>query len=340
MTSPSIEIIGGGLAGLSLGIALRRAEVPVRLHEAGDYPRHRVCGEFIAGLAPTTVARLALEDILSDALQLDEVAWRIGAHLPRFQRLPQPALGISRHTLDARLAERFVALGGKLMTRSRVTDQRVLPGRIFATGRRPSPEPKCLGLKMHVHRLELVRPLEMHLGAQCYVGLSQLTGGVVNVCGLFRRRPLRATGGKLLLGYLRAAGLDELAMRLKNAAPDPESFCAVAALGFDRRVVSGDAVALGDAGAAIPPFTGNGMAMALQSAELAIDPLVAFAGGTMSWPEAGHAIQRALREKFRVRLASADALHPFLLRPRRQRCLSWLGRTRLLPFGPLYAALH
>ena len=56
---PSIEIVGGGLAGLSLGVALRREGVPVTLFEAGDYPRHRVCGEFIAGLAETTANRRA-----------------------------------------------------------------------------------------------------------------------------------------------------------------------------------------------------------------------------------------------------------------------------------------
>ena len=39
-----ITIAGGGLAGLSLGVALRRADVPVVLHEAGRYPRHRATG--------------------------------------------------------------------------------------------------------------------------------------------------------------------------------------------------------------------------------------------------------------------------------------------------------
>ena len=56
-----VEIVGGGLAGLSLGLALRRAGVPVTLHEAGEYPRHRVCGEFIAGLDERTRARLGLD---------------------------------------------------------------------------------------------------------------------------------------------------------------------------------------------------------------------------------------------------------------------------------------
>src|SRR3954469_12996095 len=79
MTAPHpVEIIGGGLAGLSLGLALRRQGVPVVLHEAGDYPRHRVCGEFITGLADATIDRLGLRPALADALRHHEVAWTIG----------------------------------------------------------------------------------------------------------------------------------------------------------------------------------------------------------------------------------------------------------------------
>jgi len=50
----SVEVVGGGLAGLSLGLALRRRGVPVTVWEAGHYPRHRVCGEFITGLDRAT----------------------------------------------------------------------------------------------------------------------------------------------------------------------------------------------------------------------------------------------------------------------------------------------
>src|SRR5580693_8216081 len=44
-----ITIVGGGLAGLALGIGLRQRDVPATIWEAGHYPRHRVCGEFISG---------------------------------------------------------------------------------------------------------------------------------------------------------------------------------------------------------------------------------------------------------------------------------------------------
>lgn len=339
--TPPIEIVGGGLAGLSLGLALRRHDVSVTLLEAGHYPRHRVCGEFIAGLDATTIARLGLAPFLEDALHHREVAWFLNdtERPARLQNLPSPALGLSRHTLDARLAAAFVAAGGELRIDTRAADLAPRAGRVFATGRRRGRSP-WIGLKIHARGLVLSRDLELHLGAQAYVGLARVETGAVNVCGLFRRRALCAKGSNLLLGYLQAAGLGTLAARLAAATLNPESFCAVAAVSFDGRVPADDRVCLGDACAMIPPFTGNGMAMAFQSAALALDPLLAFARGNQPWTETARVIKTAFRRRFRLRLATADALHPFLLTPPRQRVLRTLNRARLLPLRPLYAALH
>ena len=62
-----ITIIGGGLAGLTLGIGLRQLGVPVTIWEAGRYPRHRVCGEFISGRGLETLLRLGLRELLARA---------------------------------------------------------------------------------------------------------------------------------------------------------------------------------------------------------------------------------------------------------------------------------
>lgn len=339
MTPHPIEIIGGGLAGLSLGLALRRHDIPVLVHEAGDYPRHRVCGEFITGLASSTIERLGLEPALRDALHHREVAWTIGDGKPRVQRLREPALGLSRHTLDARLADLFVASGGRLQRRSRVEVSSDRPGVVIATGRRRAAQPVWIGLKAHFSALPLTRELEMHSGDQGYLGLARVAEGV-NVCGLFRRRPLARRGSGLLLAYVRAAGLVSLAERLAAATCDENSFCAVAALDFTLRAPDRTGIFLGDAGAAIPPFTGNGMAMAFQGAELALAPLLAYSRGESAWPAACTTVARASRRRFRLRLASARVLHPFLLQPRAQRWFRTLSRARLVPFGSLHAALH
>lgn len=334
-----IEIIGGGLAGLSLGLALRHAGVPVSLCEAGSYPRHRVCGEFITGLSAGTIGRLGLERVLRDALLHHEVAWFIGERMIRTQRLPSPARALSRHTLDARLAAAFAGAGGQLKTQVRVGAKDARPGLVFATGRRRAASP-WLGLKIHARRLPLHRDLELHLGADAYIGLTRVEDGRVNLCGLFRRRELSAPGPALILAYLRAANLTALADRLAGADFDAESFSAVAAVAFDRQVPPSDHVTLGDACAMIPPFTGNGMAMAFQSAELALGPLLDYARDTAGWPDTSRAIADALRKHFRLRLAAADLIHPFLLQPPRQRWLTGLARARLLPLRPFYSVLH
>jgi len=335
----SIEIVGGGLAGLALGTALCRAGVPTTVVEAGEYPRHRVCGEFITGLRSSTIARLGLAPILAGALHHREIAWFMRDQPARVQRLPSPALGLSRFALDARLAAAFVAAGGTLHTHTRLTDTAAPAGRVFATGRRRS-RSTWLGLKIHARNLVVARELELHLGDQGYVGLSRIEGGEVNICGLFRRRELCGKGPDLILGYLQAAGLSALAQRLASAPLDPASFCAVAAVGFDRRVARTDRVQVGDTCAMIPPFTGNGMAMAFQSAEAVLDPLLAYARGQLTWATCSRACDRQLRRCFRLRLASAAVLHPYFLQPRRQQWLASLSRARLLPVRPLYALLH
>lgn len=341
MTHP-IEIVGGGLAGLALGLALRRAAVPVVLHEAGAYPRHRVCGEFIAGLDHATVQALGLEAFLRDALPQSEAAWFVREERVYHSTLPQPALGISRYVLDAALADAFRDAGGDLRCHSRVDARAAPPGRVFASGRSRRPS-QWLGLKVHATNLHLVADLELHLGDRAYVGLARVDSGTTNVCGLFRLRAQLSAGQPrqtILRRYLRAAGLHELAARLDAARLDPDSACAVAALQYVSRVSPPDRLCIGDACAMIPPYTGNGMAMAFQSAAIALAPLLAFSRGESSWSETCRETNRRLRGRFGVRLVSANLVHPMLWHPGQQRWIAGLARAGLLPFRPLYSLLH
>ena len=186
-----IEIVGGGLAGLAAGLALRREGVPVTIFELGDYPRHRVCGEFISGLDEATARSLGLREFLSDAHPHSSVTYHLRDRALRPFRLPAPALGISRHTLDTRIAAAFVAEGGDLRTHTREPEADTPEGRVFAAGRSRK-GPFWVGLKVHVRQLELATDFEIHLGERAYVGLSRIETGDVNVCGIFA--PARRQG--------------------------------------------------------------------------------------------------------------------------------------------------
>src|SRR6478672_9182700 len=98
-----ITISGGGLAGLSLAAALRLHKVPVTVREAGTYPRHRVCGEFISGVSEETLQALGIADLFADAHRHRSLAWYEGARLIHQDQFNDPALGISRYLLDERL---------------------------------------------------------------------------------------------------------------------------------------------------------------------------------------------------------------------------------------------
>ena len=336
-----VEIAGGGLAGLSLGLALQRRGIPVTLFEAGDYPRHRVCGEFITGLDTRTTETLGLSEVLGDARRHTTTAWFHQGHPAGVTVLPKPALGLSRHLLDQRLVHAFRSAGGEVRTRTRVPLDPITPGRVIAAGRDRG-RSSWIGLKIHVASMPLAADLELHLGDGAYVGACGIEDSQVNVCGLFRTRAgLEPSPASSILGtYLRSAGLGELADRVEAAQPDLASASAVAALTFTAPVDHPGRLAIGDAYALIPPFTGHGMAIAFTSAAIALDPLEAWSRGQLDWDAATRLTQRRLRRRLRVRFTVARQLHRFLWQGPNQRWLVGAFRARLLPFRLLYRLLH
>ncbi|MEX2381256.1 MAG: NAD-binding protein [Opitutales bacterium] len=335
-----ITIIGGGIAGLSLGIALRRGGVPVTLHEAGHYPRHRVCGEFISGVSRSTLERLGITMHLTDSVTNRSTGWFHRDRKILSYSLGSPALGISRYRLDQRMAAHFSRIGGSLHTGQRMSGETGGVSCVWAAGRTPA-KSEWLGLKMHLLNCPIEEDLEMHLGDGAYVGLSRIEDGRVNVCGLFRRRVGIATAKEeILFRYLKATGLPALEKKLRESSPVEESATATAGFDFHRRVPAPGEIRLGDAYAAIPPFSGNGMSMALESAEAACDPLLDYARREISWEEACRETKRSLIRRFRTRLATANLLHPFLTGRRSQFVLVLLQRCRLLPIGSLSRMLR
>jgi flavin-dependent dehydrogenase len=321
-----ITIVGGGLAGLTLGIGLQQRKIPVTVVEAGNYPRHRVCGEFISGRGQQSLARLGLQEslILAGAVPAQNAAFFTATRATAPRELPAHALCLSRLTLDQLLADKFQRLGGKLITGRRWRENEFTEGVVRASGRRLQSQPngpRWFGLKVHARKVSLCADLEMHFSSRGYVGLCKIAGGKVNVCGLFQldhRNPKPVDAQALLRG--RPGSI--LSRRLADADLDESSVCATAGLSLQAgRATAYPEICVGDAITMIPPLTGNGMSMAFESAELAMQPLASWSRGEISWSMAKDMIARACDMRFAGRLAWASRLQPFLLSPGWQNTL-------------------
>ena len=314
----TITIVGGGLAGLFLGILLRRRGLPVTILEAGDYPRHKVCGEFISGEGISLLSRLGMESALrSKGLLCAETIqfFMEGSRSPRVL-LPKSSWCISRWTLDATMAEEFRLLGGVIKTGNRDRQKELGEGWVNAGGRRRAPGKKTrwLGVKFHLASMPLKADLEMHFQDGAYVGVCRIEEGRVNVCALVPRIILPASFGGDPVRAIADVFVSSLRARMLGKEIVPGSLATVAGLDY-LSSANGDqtGVFLGDAHGLIPPITGNGMSLALESAALAATPLEAWARGHIEWEGVCREVRLRMQSRFSRRLFYARWLQRILL---------------------------
>jgi flavin-dependent dehydrogenase len=235
--------------------------------------------------------------------------------------------------MDERLRIHLEGLGGEVIPRSRMPCE-PRAGRVWTAGRRLTKESGWLGLKAHFMGLEMEEGLEMHLGDGGYVGLTPVEDGRVNVCGLFKQRSdLRGKGSERLRAYLEACGLSALSARLGEAEADESSVTGVTGIAFGDQRQEEELLCLGDAERMTPPFTGNGMSMAFEAAECALESLVNYSNNRSNWSATRAEIRARLSRRFDRRLAVAKGMHQMLLKTPGRELLTAAARPGLLPFA-------
>ncbi len=297
-------VIGAGPAGSSAAAALAAAGWSVALIERADLPRHKVCGEFLSPEAQSTLRALGLYDELvmlaPRPLTGVTLTSRRGATLE--MNMPGAAWGLSRFAMDSALAHAAAARGANLLTGTTVTrvahdergatlmlrrsdGERHLRVRavLMAGGRQSvaslppaaSARPRkqlFVGLKSHVADLTMPDRVELFLFAGGYVGINPVETGAANVCLLVKYDEF-ARAGRSAEGMFAAIVRQNpaFAQRMHEARLLADTLCTVAAVDTDRPSAPWVEMAcLGDTATMIPPLCGDGMAMALRSAELCV----------------------------------------------------------------------
>lgn len=339
-----VLVVGGGLAGAATALRLARAGATVTLLERdAAVGRTKVCGEFLSAGALAQLDALGVDAAAMGALPLETVRLTARGRTATV-RLPFRAASLSRAALDAALLDQATHAGASIVHGANVrrlqdsdgwqattTDGRVFAGRrlVIASGKhdlsgrphRRGLHDTLVGLKLHAAvdaalATHLGRAVELVFAPELYCGLQPVEGGRVNVCLLVERSRLKAAS---IAGVLEAIGHASPRAKAVLAAVERPDPVAIAALpyGFVRRSSEGP-FHVGDQAAVIPSFAGEGMAIALLSANMAADAILAGADAD--------AMQGALARRVGGRVRRAALLSRLAVRPVTQSLAVTAGR--------------
>ena len=251
-------------------LAARREGAPVRIFEKSDFPRHKVCGEFLSpgilpllGRAGCEAAFLQLRPAV-----LREMRLHFGTRVVR-SSLPEPAHGLSRYELDRLLLQHAVAAGARVLREQWAAGAGDGASVIVAAGRRSvaSTGDRLFGFKAHF-RGPVNDAVELFFFENCYVGVSAIENGTTNVCGLAPEHTLRG------LGFHPSDLIEHcapLSTRLRPLTRTME-WMVTGPLVFSKRLSQPTEQATyhaGDALGFIDPFTGSGILNAMVTGERA-----------------------------------------------------------------------
>ncbi|WP_333818558.1 NAD(P)/FAD-dependent oxidoreductase [Ohtaekwangia sp.] len=298
-----VAIIGGGIAGLVSSILLARKGIDILVIERKSYPFHRVCGEYISN---ETVPFLQSHNLFPEAFKPSRISrFHLSSIRGKGEILPLDlgGFGISRYTFDYFLYQQAVHAGVEfwlntevedivyyenlfeIKTSGRSTQANVVLGafgkrsrmdvalqRSFIRKRSP-----FVGVKYHVKTEYPEDLIALHNFPGGYCGMSNVEDSKTNICYLTHRdnvkkyKSIRDMEEAVLF---RNPLLKDIFQNAHFLFEKPE---VINEISFETKSpVSDHVLMLGDAAGMITPVCGNGMAMAMHAAKLAVDLVMRF----------------------------------------------------------------
>lgn len=295
MEHHEVVVVGGGLAGLSAAIHLGLNQKKVLLVEKGSYPGHKVCGEYVSREVVPYLKYLGIS--LEDGAQIDrfQLSNRDGNTIET--TLPLGGIGISRYALDHRMYKRALDLGVEVLfdtvcgitfdgdnfkvqtSQNQEINTDLLIGAFGKRSnvdkmlKRPFMEKNSpwVGVKAHYefdgHPEDLVG---IHAFKGGYGGISRTESGAVNFCYMAHYNSFKSIGNIDDFNQKIVAENPFLRELLSFGTALMSRPLTISQISFQRkRAVEDHIIMCGDAAGLIHPLCGNGMAMAIHSAQIA-----------------------------------------------------------------------
>jgi menaquinone-9 beta-reductase len=357
-----VAIIGAGPAGSTLAALLAGRGIAVALIDRDVFPRDKLCGEFLSWDALPILEPLGVLAAVDAAGSARIRRCRlIGSKRIQEIEFPEEARGVSRVLLDDLLVRTATTAGavrldgwtaGSLLdsgleitrggevreVRAKVIvgawgrwgrfDQQL--GRTFVRERTR----RHFGFKRHYISTSSrdSAAIELYSFREGYLGVNGVEGGITNICGLVHASRLAGHKGRwdAFIETLRQEEPrldvlyeDHLPVQADYLSSDPVIFRA-------RSAVERGVFMIGDAAGIIDPLTGNGMAMAIQSALLAAPEILELLENPDRRTPVEERYLASHRRFFARRIAWSRAIAAVMSRP-------WLLDTALVGLRPASA---
>ena len=295
-TNFDVIIIGGGLAGLCNAIHLSKFGKLVLLIEKNNYPKHKVCGEYISNEVLPYLSFLGINPFDFGAVKINNFELSTTNNKLISAKLPLGGFGISRYKLDYILSEKAKE-NGVIVLQDTVVSTRFNKDifevqtknsesfyskiAIGAFGKRSLLDVKLkrdfirkkspyLGVKIHVKGKFDSNKVALHNFKGGYCGVSKVEKNVINLCYI--------TNFSSFKKYKNIADFQEnevfknefLRTIFKQSTPIFHEPLSISQISFEtKNPVENHMIMSGDSAGMIHPLCGNGMSMAIQSAQIA-----------------------------------------------------------------------
>ncbi|RAJ25738.1 flavin-dependent dehydrogenase [Gelidibacter algens] len=325
-----VLIIGGGLAGLSAAIHLQKQGFDVMLIEKNEYPKHKVCGEYISNEVLPYLNYLGVDVFALGAKNITKFEVSSAKSKLIAANLPLGGFGISRYALDEALYLKAKSVGvlfvvDTVMEVQFLDDQFSVETKengkytskivIGAYGKRTNLDVKLnrnfiknkspyLAVKTHVKGDFPEDVVALHNFEGGYCGVSKVEDDSINLCYItnfeaFKKyKDIEEFQEKVLFKntYLKSI--------FKNTTAVFESPLTISQISFDRKSpVEEHMLMCGDSAGMIHPLCGNGMSMAIRSAQIASELIIDYLDNKiLSRNSLERSYQKAWNKAFKNRL--------------------------------------